>query len=176
MAPMTLTSLELLLLALVEQGCNTPYRLKEDAGISVGAALPALNRLKSRGLLERAEQAARNKQEFDVTARGRKAIVSEAKRLLAELKSVPSNDAESVLKLAALAVSKNQHRVGASLLKNVGVARRQLTKFTLEERAAIDTTNLASIYRTMTEACTSARSKAEAEALITLANHLGRQK
>ena len=172
MTKASLTSLELLLLALVEQGCNTPYRLKEDAGISIGAALPALNRLKDRGLLKRAEQSARNKQEFEVTAVGKKAIGSEAKRLLAEFRAGQPHEAESVLRLAALALSHKRPRVAASLLRNTGLARRQLTKLKSEERGPIDTTNLAAIYRTMNEACARARSKAEAEALITLAAQL----
>ena len=149
MTKAALTSLEVLLLALVEQGCNTPYRLKEDAGISVGAALPALNRLKSRGLLERATQSARNKQEFEVTARGKKAIVSETKRLLAELRTGQSNDVESALRLAALTLSKNQAPAAESLLKNTGLARRQLAKLQSKECGAISTEDLASIYRSM---------------------------
>jgi DNA-binding PadR family transcriptional regulator len=176
MAKASLTSLELLLLALVEQGCNTPYRLKEDAGISVGAALPALKRLESRRLVERAEQSARNKQEFELTSFGKKAMASETKRLLAELRAGQSNEAESVLRLAALALSNKQGSVAVSLLKNAGLARRQLTKLKSEERGAIDTTDLASIYRTMTEACASARSKAEADALIILADHFSQRK
>jgi DNA-binding PadR family transcriptional regulator len=176
MAKASLTSLELLLLALVEQGCNTPYRLKEVAGISVGAALPALNRLRNRGLLERAAQSARNKQEFEVTAVGKKAIASETKRLLSELKTAQSSDAESVLRLAALAFFKRQGRVAASLLKDAGLARRKLAKLKSEERGPIDLADLASIYRTINEACASERSKAEAEALIILADQLSRYK
>jgi DNA-binding MarR family transcriptional regulator len=174
MAKTSLTSLELLLLALVEQGCNTPYRLKEDAGISIGAALPALNRLRTRGLLERAAQSARNKQEFEVTAGGKKAIASGTKHLLSELKTAQSSDAESVLRLAALAFFKRQGRVAASLLKDAGLARRKLAR--LKERGPMDIADLASIYRTMNEACASERSKAEAEALIALADQLSRYK
>jgi hypothetical protein len=58
-----LTSLELFLLELIKDGANTPYLLKEKAGVSVGAALPALNRLAERGLIRRGTAAARNKQE-----------------------------------------------------------------------------------------------------------------
>jgi DNA-binding PadR family transcriptional regulator len=176
MTKAALTSLEVLLLALVEQGCNTPYRLKEDAGISVGAALPALNRLKSRGLLERATQSARNKQEFEVTARGKKAIVSETKRLLAELRTGQFNDVESALRLAALTLSKNQAPAAESLLKNTGLARRQLAKLQSKECGAISTEGLASIYRTMNGIRALARSAAEAEALVALADQISRRK
>jgi DNA-binding PadR family transcriptional regulator len=176
MTKAALTSLEVLLLALVEQGCNTPYRLKEDAGISVGAALPALNRLKSRGLLERAAQAARNKQEFEVTARGKKAIVSETKRLLAELGTGQFNDVESALRLAALTLSNNQAPAAESLLKNTGLGRRQLAKLQSKECGAISTEGLASIYRTMNGIRALARSAAEAEALVALADQISRRK
>src|SRR6185437_16384140 len=110
----TLTTLELLLLALVDRGCNTPYRLKQAAGISVGAALPALNRLKDRKLLQRAEEAARNKQEFEVTSVGKKALASEMKRMLNEARERPPNDVESVLRLAGLAFFSKRPKIAVS--------------------------------------------------------------
>ena len=127
-------------------------------------------------MLKRAEQSARNKQEFELTAVGKKAISSEAKRLLAEFTAGQPHDAESVLRLAALALSQKRDRVAASLLRSTALARRQLTKLKWEERAPVDTMNLASIYRTMNEACATARSKAEAEALIALADQLSPRK
>jgi DNA-binding PadR family transcriptional regulator len=171
-----LTTLELLLLALVDRGWNTPYRLKEAAGISVGATLPALNRLQERGLLKRAEIAARNKQEFEATSAGKKAVISEMKRLLKEYRERPPNDAESGLRLAALAFFSKRRGIAASLLKKTGEARRRLAKVRSEEAGNVVATDLATLYRRMGEACEAARSEAEAEAMIALAGQLKRIK
>ena len=171
----SLTSLELFLLALVEQGHDTPYRLKQAAGISVGAALPALNRLNDRKLLHRAEVEARNKQEFTLTALGRKALVQESKRLLSEFTETPPKDSESALRLAALAFFAGKQRVAVSLLKSTGEARRRSTGKS-EGSAQLLTTDVAALYRSMAQICDTARSEADAGALITLAGQLKRLK
>jgi DNA-binding PadR family transcriptional regulator len=176
MSEVTLTTLELLLLSLVDRGWKTLYRLKDAAGISVGAALPALNRLQDRGLLKRAEVAARNKQEFDVTSAGMKAMTREMKRLLQECRETSPNDVESVLRLAALAFFSKRRGTAVSLLNNAGEARRRLAKLRSEEIGNVVATDLAILYRRMGEACEAARSEAEAEAMITLAAQLKRIK
>jgi DNA-binding PadR family transcriptional regulator len=176
MSEVTLTTLELLLLSLVDRGWKTLYRLKDAAGISVGAALPALNRLQDRGLLKRAEVAARNKQEFDVTSAGMKAMTREMKRLLQECRETPPNDAESALRLAALAFFSKRRVVAASLLKSTGEARRRLARLRSEEAGNLVATDLAALYRRLGEVCEAARSEAEAEAMITLAGQLKRIK
>src|SRR5216684_2048362 len=103
MAAAPLTTLELFLLTLIGQGLNTPYQLKATAGLSVGATLPALNRLQDRKLLQRAEVAARNKQEFEVTPAGKKVMNNEAKRLFRQFTETPPNDAEAAVRLATFA-------------------------------------------------------------------------
>jgi DNA-binding PadR family transcriptional regulator len=176
MAIVTLTSLEIMLLALVDRGWSTPYRLKEAAGISVGAALPALNRLLGRGLLKRAEIAARNKQEFEVTPAGKKVMNGEIKRLFKQFKETPPSDAESALRLAALAFFHKRRGTAVALLKSAGEARRQMAKLRSEDASQLVTTDLAALYRNMSEACDVARSEAEATAIITLANKVKRLK
>jgi DNA-binding PadR family transcriptional regulator len=161
---------------LVDQGWKTPYRLKEAAGISVGAALPALNRLQSQGLLKRAEVAARKKQEFDVTSAGKKAVSNEMKRLLKDCRETPPNDAESALRLAALAFFSKRRGIAVSLLKSTGEVRRRQARLRSEQATNVVATDLATLYRRMGEACEAARSEAEAEAMITLAGQLKRIK
>lgn len=176
MSEATLTTLEILLLALVDQGWKTPFRLKEAAGISVGAALPALKRLQGRGLLKRAEVAARNKQEYELTAVGKKAMTSELKWLLKEYREAPHNDAESALRLATLAFFSKRRGIAASLLKDAGEVRRRLARLKAEEAGKVLATDLPTLYRSMVEACEAARSQAEAEALIALAKQVKRIK
>lgn len=170
----SLTSLELLLLALVDRGWKTPYRLKEAAGISVGAALPALNRLKDRKLLQKAELGARNKQEFEVTSAGRKAITREMKNLINQARETPPGDVESVLRLAGLAFFSKRPGIAVSLLKSAGESGRRLAKLKAEQADQLVAGDLASLYRTMNEICEAARSQAESEAMITLASKLSR--
>jgi hypothetical protein len=167
-----LTSLELFLLNLVAQGVSTPYLLKASAGLSVGATLPALNRLKDRKLLHRAETAARNKQEFEITAFGKKVMMSETKRLLAEAESTPPTDTESTLRLAALAFFSKKRSTAASLLKRAGEARRQLSKARINDGVQFTTTDLPSLFRSLSKTCEAARSDGEGDALIALAGKL----
>jgi DNA-binding PadR family transcriptional regulator len=171
----TLTTLEVFLLALIEQGLDTPYRLKQAAGISVGAALPALNRLTDRKFLHRAEVEARNKQEFALTAPGKRALTNETKRLLREFKETPPKDSESALRLAAMAFFVGKPLVAVSLLKSAGETRRR-SKGKSEIPAQLLATNMAALYRSMAEVCDTARSEADAGALIALAGQLKRIK
>jgi DNA-binding PadR family transcriptional regulator len=176
MALNILTSLELFLLALVDGGWNTPYKLKADAGISVGAALPALKRLQERRLVQRAESAARNKQEFEVTAAGKKALTTETKRLLREYQKTPPNDIESVLRMVVLAFAGKRRGIAVSVLKSTGESKRRVAKFRAEEASQVTSTDLAALYRRMVQACEAARAGAEAEVMVSLAGQFKRIK
>ncbi len=169
MAAAPLTTLELFLLTLIGQGLNTPYQLKATAGLSVGATLPALNRLKERKLLQRAEVAARNKQEFEVTPLGKTIMISETKRLLAEAKTTPLTDTESALRLAALAFFNKKRDAAASLLESAGESRLQSTRTKGQVLAKISTADLPSLYRSLSETCEAARLQAEGHTLVALA-------
>jgi hypothetical protein len=171
-----LTSLELFLLNLVAQGLNTPYVLKSSAGLSVGATLPALSRLKKRKLLQRAEVAARNKQEFEVTPLGKKIMLSEMKRLLAQAKTTPPTDTESALRLAALAFFSKKHDAAMILLTSVGESRLRLAQVRAKDFNHVATADLPTLYRSLSGTCEGARSEAEGEALIALARELRKAK
>lgn len=164
-----LTSLELFLLNLVSQGLNTPYLLKMSAGLSVGATLPALNRLNGRKLLQRAATAARNKQEFEVTPLGKKIMTSETKRLLAQAKTTPPSDTESTLRLAALAFFFKKRDAAMTLLRSVGESRLSLAQVKAKKFDHVATSDLPNIYRNLSETCEAARLEAEGHTLIALA-------
>ena len=66
MAPEINSSLDLFLLGLIQSGVNTPYLLRERARLSVGATLPALERLQKNRFISRSEKGLRNKQEFEL--------------------------------------------------------------------------------------------------------------
>jgi hypothetical protein len=164
-----LTSLELFLLNLVAQGLNTPYVLKSSAGLSVGATLPALSRLKKRKLLQRAEVAARNKQEFEVTPLGKKIMISETKRLLAQAKTTPPTDTESTLRLAAIAFFSKKRDAAMTLLRSVGESRLRLAQVKTKDFTHVATADLPGLYRSLSETCEAARLQAEGHSLIALA-------
>ena len=98
------SSLDLFLLGLIQSGVNTPYLFHERTRLSVGATLPALERLERNGLISRAENGLRNKQEFAVTATGRRAFGSQLVRILQEYRGRPPSDYESVFRVASLAL------------------------------------------------------------------------
>jgi hypothetical protein len=171
-----LTTLELFLLNLVDQGLNTPYQLKTSAGLSVGAALPALNRLNGRKLLQRAATAARNKQQFEVTPLGKTIMTSQTKRVLGEAKTAPLTDTESALRLAALAFFSKKRSIAVSLLTKLGQSRRKQATRRAKDGPEFSTPDLPGLYRSLRDACEAARSDAEGEVLIALAGKLKKAK
>jgi DNA-binding PadR family transcriptional regulator len=64
--------LEILILAMIERGSNTPYALREAAGISLGGSVPALRRLQEGG--EVTHSVAGRRHEFVLTPAGRKRL------------------------------------------------------------------------------------------------------
>jgi DNA-binding PadR family transcriptional regulator len=93
--------LELLVLALIQRGVNTPYRLLSSAGISQGATLPVLSRLESSSYVRRGKPGPRGRTEYEVTAAGRRYLQAGWQPLLEA--PIPG-DIESVLRAASLAV------------------------------------------------------------------------
>ncbi len=101
----TPTTLELLVLGLVDHGIVTAYELKARAGISVGASHPLLNRLKKRGFLRSLQpEPGRGRQEFMLLAKGRAVLRSATAQLIRQARSNPPSDAESLLRIVALGI------------------------------------------------------------------------
>src|SRR4051812_253399 len=97
------SSLDLFLLGLINSGVNTPYLFRERARLSVGATLPALKRLEMERLITRGEKLQRNRQEFKLTAAGKRKFRTQLSRLSQEYRDDPPVDSESVLRVASLA-------------------------------------------------------------------------
>jgi len=68
------STLELFLLALISRGVSTPYEFKAQAGLSVGATKPALERLLQNGLIKKGEKGSRSRVEYLLTSAGRRAV------------------------------------------------------------------------------------------------------
>src|SRR5690349_20704804 len=94
-----MTSLDLLILLLVQSGVNTPYALNARAGISLGASLPALKRLLARNLVRENKPGPRGRREFTVTRAGQDELAAMDQYFETALLE-PSTDMEAVLRLA----------------------------------------------------------------------------
>ena len=97
-------SLDLFILALIQQGLNVPYGIQLRAGLSVGSTLPAFRRLLKTGLVKEEEpgQGGRRRREFTLTAAGKKKLQN-AKTSLEELSTGAAGDLEATLRIACLA-------------------------------------------------------------------------
>src|SRR4051812_9273854 len=97
--------LDIYVLSMLDRGCNTPYDLQHQAGLSQGAAIPSLRRLTAANLVQKAEEESATKRprhRYTLTAKGRSLIRNEARRLLA--KAEPGADMDTILRHADMSV------------------------------------------------------------------------
>jgi DNA-binding PadR family transcriptional regulator len=95
------SDLELFVLALIVRDINTPYLLRENAGLSPGATVPVLNRLASDGYLRRGEPESRRRAEYQITPKGQRYLETAGAR---QLQGPIPADMEAILRIATLAV------------------------------------------------------------------------
>jgi DNA-binding MarR family transcriptional regulator len=108
--------LDLLVLAAIEEGVNTVYRLREHAGLSPGTTSPTIHRLAKEGMIRKGRIGERGKSELVLTAAGRAALSSQlGPSLNSALRDLPP-DLESVLRLAALASTRGLRAEAAAIL------------------------------------------------------------
>jgi hypothetical protein len=111
-----IASLDLLILILVEGGITTPYRWQKEAGLSLGATLPAVRHLLARHLVSEAAAGPRGRREFTITPAGR----SELKRIkhyLDDALPEPVGELESVLRAFVIAVRAGRQDAATRLLE-----------------------------------------------------------
>ena len=92
------SNLELLVLALVRHGLETPYDLKAKADVSLGSSIPVLNRMEAEGLLKVTKPQARRSRRFTITPKGAQVLKHEWTEVLDD----PTNDPEAILRIAYL--------------------------------------------------------------------------
>src|SRR6476660_433208 len=110
------SALDLLVLAAIEEGINTVYRLREHAGLSPGTTSPTISRLAKEGMIRKGRTGKRRKSELVLTAAGRAALNSQLDSVLVSaLQDLPT-DIESVLRLAALASTRGLRAEAAAIL------------------------------------------------------------
>jgi DNA-binding PadR family transcriptional regulator len=110
-------SLDLFILALIQQGLNIPYAIQLQAGLSVGSTLPALRRLLKTGLVKEEEpgQGGRRRREFTLTAAGKKRLQN-AKTNLEQISADAVGDLEATLRFACLASFWGDRREASRIL------------------------------------------------------------
>lgn len=154
------------MLALISQGLTTTYALQSEAGLSLGASVPALKRLEDAALVNRKISGRRH--EFSLTTAGKKIL-----RDWRPPSGRPSSDYDDVLRTAYLCVFL-RHEVGsaADLLEQAARARLRAAADRQDEIGGtrIDTKRMdAGAYRSMRLISEQHRLASESTALQILA-------
>jgi hypothetical protein len=116
------STLELLLLSLMQDGMGTPYELKTRAHISLGSSIPALTRLEADGLIQASDPQPRRSRRFTLKTKGRIALKKGWSR---HLKS-STTDVESILRITYLACLNKSSGKAAAFLESAAVRLRGL--------------------------------------------------
>jgi len=95
------TDLDQFILALIDNGVSTPYTLQKAAGLSLGATVPALQRLLEARLVRHGKPGSRGRTDYQVTAAGKRLLKGGWLPLIEE---GPSGDVDSDLRVALLAL------------------------------------------------------------------------
>ena len=167
------TCLDLFLLQLISTGIDTPYLFRERAHLSIGATLPALQRMEGNGLVAREKKEGRNKQRYSITAKGKRHLATQLPPLLADFVKQPPTELESLLR--AVALGCEQVKAEAVIAMLVGAAKeRRDRRASVQEVSSVDLKRVEDSYRYFLNRIASARLDAQASALDDLAKFLSR--
>jgi len=158
--------LDVFILFLLRDGITTLYRLKQEAGISIGAASPSLRRLDQEYMFKPRTRVrgkeivgVRGKREYKLGLMGQHFFKSDC---LAPFEASLPTDTESVARLVAIAEAEGKPDVAITTLKNAISKRRKRPG---QPSSVPGTSSIAKRYRSILQACDTARLKAEAVAL-----------
>jgi DNA-binding PadR family transcriptional regulator len=169
------TSLELFILAMVQQGLATPYELKTKAGLSLGSTVPALSRLEKSGLVKASEEGARRSRKFTITAKGSKTLAKCWEEQLAG----DHTDLDSILRVAFLAWQHGDAKACQEFLKQTADGLRgwagSLSAEAERLAGKIGTEPDSNTFVWMSKHCEAARAEADAAALTGLSAQIGKR-
>jgi DNA-binding PadR family transcriptional regulator len=167
---MDLSVLDLYILSMIDRGCQTPYHLHREGGLSLGASSPALARLLKAKLVARLEEENANRRprhQYTLTAQGRRMARTGWQPYLSGAR--PPNDLDSVLRIADMsAYYKGERSQIVRLLKSVGdqrMIKAEQSSLRLRNSELI-------IYARLRDRCDAARLAAEGSALIGISKEL----
>jgi DNA-binding PadR family transcriptional regulator len=163
--------LELFVLALVIRGVATPYDLKVSAGISPGASIPVLSRLKASGWIRTGDPGSRNRQEYLITAKGT-AILGGWREAF---QSPRTDDLESILRKACLALLMGEPSKSVAGFLKRAAAQRKAPR-TSDNSAPRDEAGPGAIFLWMRQLASADRIRSEATLLLKLATSIRRLK
>jgi|ERR1035438_4980671 hypothetical protein len=169
----SLSSLDVFLLALIDSGVATSYAMREEAGISVGASRPALHRLSALALVAEGAAGARGKVTFKLTASGRRAKSASLNFLLADYRLHPPSDIESILRVAALALSAAKPAEAVELMTRAADRFRRIAR-EVGKPAAENESGVAGIYHSMAASASANQLAAAHKTLSSLAAVCGK--
>lgn len=164
--------LDLFVLALIETGVSTPYEFQSKAGLSPGATIPALQRLREAGYVRQGKPAARRRLDYKITATGRKLLKGGWKSLL---ESGPTGDLDADLRIALLVLwGKGKGRTAADFLLQSAAGRIAAIDARSDNETSEKAPALAQEYRRLRSVAANVLLKAEAAAATAMAKGLPR--
>ena len=156
--PPKLSLLDKFVLLLIRDGIDTLYLLKKEAGLSIGATSPSLNRLEELGLVFADKAGERGRRKFHVSNMGHGVFHGD---WLSSLE-LAANDIESIARLVAMAKTQNNVSFAKRVLGSAVTDRLKRSAKTVPEGSRSD---VAATYRSLLRICEIARLKAESSAL-----------
>jgi hypothetical protein len=169
----SLSSLDLFILALIQRGVNTPYAMREQAGLSLGGTRPALKRLEGLGLVLRSDRLNRNRQPFTLSKAGAGALKAGINPLLDIPTERSTGDIESILRIASLAaVSGRQPKAVRLLIDTASRLRKRAGSLTTEKKRDSQVSDLGQTYKNMLRIYEESRLTVQAGTLERLAQTL----
>jgi len=165
-----LSVLDLFILRQLDSGLRTPYDLQTQTGMSLGASVPALERLKKKALVRREDERRGGKRLrhcYALTDEG----AEHARRGWKPYLSAPSTpkDLESILRLVDIALHyRSKHAEVTHFLERAAAQRRAMAEEVGARNFRLPSLSPLS-YRSARMVCEEVRLRAEADALANLA-------
>jgi len=164
-----LSVLDLFILSLLDRDLKTPYDLYSQTGMSLGASVPALQRLKKRRLIQRQESQGSGKRRrhcYELTEIGKEQARRGWKTYLSGNK--PPTDIDAILRLADIAMHYRSKQTDVTKFLMRAAAEKQALATEAEARLLLPKEKPLS-YTAAREVCEAARHRGEADALTRLA-------
>ena len=164
------SDLDLFVLALVEEGVSTPYRMQVDAGLSQGATIPTLRRLVAAKWIRQSRPGSRGRMEYRITAAGRRRLGNGWRELI---DFGPVGDLDTDLRAALLALFVGGQRIPAAQFLRASADKRQQTiKHAPESSEQPGQSLLAASYQRLRAEAVQSLAEAETTAILTVAGRL----
>ncbi len=167
------TDLDLFVLALIRSGISTPYALQQEAGLSPGATIPAIQRMLEAGFVRQGKPGPRGRTDARITAAGKKQLKSGWRSLI---DAGPSGDLDSDLRVALLAISEGtDYSSAADLLKRSAGKLVHMAEAATRDNEFSGTAPLAGRYRQLRSISVRAVLEGQAAAATVIADVLLRK-